>query len=99
MAKKFTGELEIRPAPARELADVLELSDSARSRYSTTPDSREVIDRLRAGDPEALLVALRDGQVIGTLIAAWDGWRVNMYRLPVATGHRRRGAGVALVRA
>jgi ribosomal protein S18 acetylase RimI-like enzyme len=99
MAKEFTGELEIRPALDEELADVLELWDAARSRYSTTPDSREVIDRLRAGDPGALLVALRDGQVIGTLIAAWDGWRGNMYRLAVAAGHRRRGAGIALVRA
>jgi ribosomal protein S18 acetylase RimI-like enzyme len=99
MAKEFTGELEIRPALDEELADVLELWDAARSRYSTTPDSREVIDRLRAGDPGALLVALRGGQVIGTLIAAWDGWRGNMYRLAVDTGHHRRGAGIALVRA
>jgi ribosomal protein S18 acetylase RimI-like enzyme len=33
------------------------------------------------------------------LIAAWDGWRGNMYRLAVRFEHRRRGIGLALVRA
>lgn len=36
---------------------------------------------------------------MGALIAAWDGWRGNMYRLAVLSEHRRRGVGLALVRA
>jgi hypothetical protein len=32
-------------------------------------------------------------------IAAWDGWRGNMYRLVVIREHRRRGIDRALVRA
>jgi ribosomal protein S18 acetylase RimI-like enzyme len=97
MAKE--SEVEIRPALDQELADVLELWEAARSRYSTTPDNREVLDRLRARDPDALLVALRDERVVGTLIAAWDGWRGNMYRLAVWSEHRRGGIGIELVRA
>ena len=31
------------------------------------------------------------------MIAAWDGWRGNIYRLVVAPGHRRRGIGRRLV--
>lgn len=37
--------------------------------------------------------------MVGTLIAAWDGWRGNMYRLAVRDDHRRQGVGTALVRA
>jgi ribosomal protein S18 acetylase RimI-like enzyme len=33
------------------------------------------------------------------LIAAWDGWRGNMYRLGVLPEYRRRGIGSDLVRA
>lgn len=51
--------------------------------------------------PESLLVAVADAEdaVLGTLIAAWDGWRGNMYRLAVHIEHRRLGIGSALVRA
>jgi ribosomal protein S18 acetylase RimI-like enzyme len=49
--------------------------------------------------PAALLVAERDGEIVGTLIAAWDGWRGNMYRLAVREGRRREGIGIALTRA
>ena len=37
---------------------------------------------------------------VGALIAAWDGWRGgNMYRLAVLHEHRRRGVGLAFMRA
>ena len=39
------------------------------------------------------------GAIVGALIAAWDGWRGNMYRLAVDKGHRREGIGLALTRA
>lgn len=31
-------------------------------------------------DQDALLVAARDGRIIGTLIAGWDGWRGSIAR-------------------
>lgn len=36
--------------------------------------------------------------MVGTLIATWDGWRGNMYRLAVEPAHRRQGIALALVR-
>lgn len=33
------------------------------------------------------------------MIAGWDGWRGNIYRLAVDDGRRRRGVGLALTRA
>ena len=49
--------------------------------------------------PAALLVAERGGEIVGALIAGWDGWRGNMYRLAVRKEHRREGIGIALTRA
>jgi ribosomal protein S18 acetylase RimI-like enzyme len=93
------GKLEIGRAREEDLGAVLELWAVARSPYSSTPDNPEVLARLVDRDAGALLVARRDGRVVGTLIAAWDGWRGNMYRLAVAPDHRRSGIGRELVRA
>jgi ribosomal protein S18 acetylase RimI-like enzyme len=79
---------------------VLELWEAARSEHASTPDRLGDVERLLAEDsPAALLVAEREGEIVGVLIAAWDGWRGNMYRLAVRGGHRRDGIGLALVRA
>lgn len=48
---------------------------------------------------DSLLLADADGTILGALVAASDGWRGNMYRLSVRGEHRRRGIGLALVRA
>jgi ribosomal protein S18 acetylase RimI-like enzyme len=48
-------------------------------------------------DPSALIVAEADGTIVGSVIAAWDGWRGSVYRLVVAPSHRRRGLGRQLL--
>ena len=53
--------------------------------------------QLLEGDEQALLVAESGGAVIGSLIATWDGWRGNFYRLAVLPEHRRRGVARALL--
>jgi ribosomal protein S18 acetylase RimI-like enzyme len=78
------------------LPAVLDLWAQARSEHSSTPDRLADVERLVEDSPAALLVAERDGEIVGALIAAWDGWRGNMYRLAVRDGHRRRGIGLAL---
>ena len=60
-------------------------------------DDRESVERLIRHDPAAVLVACHEGRLVGSLIAAWDGWRGNMYRLAVAPSHRRRGIARRLV--
>lgn len=57
------------------------------------------VNRLVSASPVALLVAERENQIVGALIAAWDGWRGNMYRLAVRDDDRREGIGLALIRA
>lgn len=79
---------------------VLELWAQGRSKHANTPDRLDDVERLvGAESPAALLVAERDSEIVGALIAGWDGWRGNMYRLSVRHGNRREGIGLALTRA
>lgn len=78
---------------------VVELWADARSEHASTEDRLEDVERLIGDSPAALLVAERDGQIVGALIAGWDGWRGNIYRLAVGQAHRRQGIGIALTRA
>ena len=45
------------------------------------------------------MVAEPGGEIVGSLIAGWDGWRATFYRLAVDPAHRRHGLATALVRA
>lgn len=75
---------------------MLELWAQARSAHAETRDTLESLTRLLETDPHALLVA-EDGEIQGALIAAFDGWRGNMYRLAVKSDRRRRGIARGLV--
>jgi ribosomal protein S18 acetylase RimI-like enzyme len=81
------------------VAAVLALWAQARGEQASVPDRREDIERLVDDSPAALLVAEDHGLIVGAIIAGWDGWRGNIYRLAVDDGHRRRGIGLRLVRA
>ena len=65
----------------------------------THTDNLESVGRLLARDPASLIVAEARHELVGSVIAAWDGLRGSIYRLVVAPAHRRRGLGRALVRA
>ena len=99
-APPLTGEsVNVRPCRRPDVPAVLELWAEARSEHASTPDRPEDVERLIDDSPAALLVAEQDGEIVGALIAAWDGWRGNMYRLAVREGRRREGIGLALTRA
>jgi ribosomal protein S18 acetylase RimI-like enzyme len=87
----------IRPAVAGDVEAVLELWDDARSSHAVTADAPERVAALV--ESGSLIVASVDGSVVGAVIAAFDGWRGNFYRLAVAPGWRRRGIARRLVEA
>jgi len=91
-----TEGVAIRSCHADDVPAVLELWNMAPGSHPATADA---VEQLLACAPDALLVAEQSRQVVGTLIAAWDGWRGNMYRLAVHPDHRRRGVALRLVRA
>jgi len=91
--------IAIRRCRHEDLQGVLELWLQARSERSTTADRIGDVEPLIGDSPAALFVAECGDEIVGALIAAWDGWRGNMYRLAVREGHRRKGIGIALTRA
>lgn len=96
----LTGEgITIRRCRHEDARAVLELWAQARSEHATTADRLDDVERLIGDSPAALLVAERGNEIVGALIAGWDGWRGNMYRLAVRAGQRREGIGIALTRA
>lgn len=88
----------IRSAVERDIAAVLLLWEAANSSPSVT-DTRDGLLGLLACNPDALLIAEESGALIGSLIAAWDGWRGSFYRLAVHPDRRRQGLATALLRA
>lgn len=58
---------------------------------------RNEIARLRRRDPELLLVARRDGRIVGAIAGSYDGRTAMVSRLAVDEGVRRQGIASALV--
>ncbi|MFB7510433.1 GNAT family N-acetyltransferase [Streptomyces broussonetiae] len=91
-------DLRIRPALADDLDAVLAFWKTAAEGTSIS-DDRDGVERLVARDPGALILAERGGELVGTVIAGFDGWRCHLYRLAVHPRQRRQGIGSALLTA
>ena len=92
-----TETLLIRECHPEEAVALLALWRSAGTSPSITDtiaDVRRAIESLAS-----VLVAEADERIVGSLIAVFDGWRGNMYRIAVHPEYRRRGIGRALVEA
>jgi len=88
---------DIRAGKRDDIDALLELWRVAES-VPTPTDSSESLAVLFNHDPAALIVAESDGTLVGSIIAAWDGWRGSLHRLAVRPGYRRRGLATELVR-
>jgi len=91
----------IREASMADIDRVLQFWVRAGAHPSAT-DNPHDLARVVAVPQSTLLVAVAvdvDGStgIVGSLIATFDGWRGNFYRLAVDPGHRRRGLARRLV--
>ncbi|MFF3765442.1 GNAT family N-acetyltransferase [Streptomyces sp. NPDC001922] len=92
------SDLRIRPAALPDIDPVLTFWKEAAEGTSISDDPGGLA-RLIERDPASLLLAERAGDLAGTVIAGFDGWRCHLYRLAVHPDHRRRGVATALLRA
>lgn len=92
------NEWQIRVAEETDVASVLSLWQAA-GVLPTVTDNAGALRALLARDADSLLLAEVGEEVVGSLIASWDGWRGSFYRLAVRPDWRRRGIAKALVRA
>ena len=86
----------VRRATFRDAPAILELWRLADAEPTRTDDEASICS-LIAHDPDALLVAEDEGELVGSVIAAFDGWRGTFFRLAVLPARRRAGIGQALV--
>ena len=86
----------IRTARPSDIQSVLTLWIGSDAEPTHTDDSKG-LDVLLANDPEALVVAEDGTDIVGSVIAAWDGWRGSIYRLVVSPSHRRQGLAARLL--
>jgi ribosomal protein S18 acetylase RimI-like enzyme len=90
--------VSIRPAVASDAGGVVELWRLVGMMPSRTDDEASICV-LIAHDPGALLLAEDESELVGTLIAGFNGWRGMLFRLAVLPERRRAGIGRALVAA
>jgi ribosomal protein S18 acetylase RimI-like enzyme len=86
----------IRRAGTNEGATLLALWKASDATPSPT-DTLDDIQRALESDRVHCFVAEVGGQVVGSIIAAFDGWRGHIYRLAVHPAFRRRGIARRLV--
>jgi ribosomal protein S18 acetylase RimI-like enzyme len=89
----------LRTARADDADGLLDLWREAAENDSRPPDTRPAVAALLDRDAAAVILAEHDGELIGSVIAGWDGWRYHLYRLAVRPGWRRQGVGGALLAA
>ena len=90
-------DVAVRACLLEEAPLLMEFWKQAAAGESATDDPTSINILLKERE-DAILVAEADGQIVGTVIAAFDGWRGNIYRLAVLPAYRKRGIARRLVR-
>jgi ribosomal protein S18 acetylase RimI-like enzyme len=86
-----------RRASLADADAILSLWKAAEATEGVT-DTVGDIRHISARDHVVFILAIVDENIVGSLIAAFDGWRGNMYRLATHPAYRRRGIARSLVR-
>jgi ribosomal protein S18 acetylase RimI-like enzyme len=90
------NDWRIRDYCLEDAQAVLELWRQAEATPGVT-DTAEDLCRAVTQSKANVLVAEVKGQIVGSIIGTFDGWRGNIYRLAVHPDYRRQGLARALV--
>jgi ribosomal protein S18 acetylase RimI-like enzyme len=87
----------IRLATVDDASALLALWERAHSTPSKT-DNVGAVQRVIEVPQARVFVAERSGGLVGSIIATFDGWRGNVYRMAVDPAHRRQGIALELAK-
>lgn len=82
---------------SQEIDEILQFWICSAENGSRPTDTAVTIRSLIKKDPEALILAVDGDEIVGTIIAGWNGWRSGLYRLAVREDRRSQGIGRLLV--
>jgi ribosomal protein S18 acetylase RimI-like enzyme len=88
--------VHFRRATSADADAVLNLWKAAEATEGVT-DTSDDVRRIAGAEHVTFILAVVDDSVVGSIIAAFDGWRGNMYRLVTHPNYRRRGIARGLV--
>ena len=66
----------LRAGAAVDVDELLGLWAEAAENAERAPDTSEAVTALLGRDPDAVIVAEDDGELVGSVIAGWDGWQI-----------------------
>ena len=99
MADQLADNVEIRCMTIDDYDQVYALWERIQGfALRSVDDSREYIDRFLRRNPTTSVVAVVDGQVVGTILCGHDGRQGKFYHVCVEPTHRKLGLGRAMVR-
>ena len=87
----MADEIHLRECREDEGQAVLDLWRQAGDVVASPTDSLEEVKVAINHSAALFLVAESEGNIVGTIIGTFDGWRGEVYRLAVAPEVRRRG--------
>src|SRR5262245_6720356 len=90
------SDFTLRECRSEDVGVVLDLWRQADATPGVT-DNDDDLRRAVAESRASVLVAQAEGQIVGSVIGTFDGWRGNIYRMAVHPNYRRRGIARALV--
>lgn len=90
--------MEIRRFASSDQSAVVALWKEVFNYTAPHNNPTSIIEHKLNMQPELFWVASRNGRIVGTIMAGYDGHRGWLYSLAVASDARRRGIGTALMR-
>ena len=90
------SDFVIRECSCEDVGAVLELWRQADATPGVTDNAFD-LQRAVTESRASVLVAEAEGQIVGSIIGTFDGWRGNIYRMAVHPDYRRRGIARTLV--
>ncbi|MET7419154.1 GNAT family N-acetyltransferase [Dactylosporangium sp. NPDC005555] len=92
-------DVEVRAGTVDDVGAVLAFWKVAAEGTNRGGDDAAAVEALIGRDPLALQLAVQGGEIVGSLIAGFDGWRCHLYRFAVHPDRRRQGIGTLLLAA